>query len=521
MVISKSLLANKKCLLPDYKGDIIMKKYMMLLIGILMLTLVGCNTNGSNEKVNNESIELETEQESTQIEVEEDIISGLVMNTEEVVYFEEDYMRNLGEGQSFSDGEEIIITQSGTYEFTGEYSNSTITVNVDKNTDEDIVYLVLKNTTITSESATPINIIEAKNVVIVLEGENTVVQEEITVEDEEFPTAAIYSKADMVITGTGSLSVTTSYNDGINSRDDLIVEDVTIKVNAVGDGIVGKDLLVFSDSEVSVVAGKDGLKTSNAEEINKGNLLITSGNFIINAQNDGISSEQILQINGGTFNITSGGGFVEVLNEITQGEGSGNVVHATDLLEESMKGLKGLNLILNDGEFAISSYEDSIHADYDLIINDGVYKIRSGDDAFHAENELIINDIDLIVENAYEGIEGSMITINGGNITINVLDDAINAGSEVGFIKITDGAISLTAQGDGIDSNNDLIIEGGEIIIDVDARYTGGDSELDVTGVYTISAGSVVDESGNEVSPVTQKPNTGGGRGQGTTGGRR
>ncbi len=483
-----------------------MKIYILSALIVVVLVLAGCSqklnggTNGSDTSVA-EVLSAGGQSESGEVDISHTSFDLQLSGTPTTV--------------TESD---VVITQSGTYEFTGDYSS--ITVNVDKDIDEDAVYLVLNNASISNENSTPINIMEAKDVIIVLEGENSVTQGEIITTDEEFPSAAVYSRADTVITGDGSITVVTSYNDGINSRDDLIIDGATITVTAVEDGIVGKDLLTISQSDITVTAGKDGLKASNDEDADKGNLVIASGNFNIVAQNDGISAEQTLQIDDGNFNITSGGGFVEVLNEITRGEGSGNTVQPSSLLEDSMKGLKGQNLILNGGQFDISSYEDAVHADNNLTVNGGIYNIISGDDALHADIALLINDIDLVVENAYEGLEGETVTINDGNILINVLDDAINASSESGYVKITDGTISLKAMGDGIDSNGDLTIEGGEIIIDVDAVYAGGDSELDVSGVYNISGGSVVDENGNELEP-TQMGGAMGGPAGGPGGGQR
>ncbi len=479
-----------------------MKKYMAIFIAISMLVLAGCSTNEDADK---SSILTETvpEQEGTDENTESVVEEESTSTVEDITMPDDDYTKDLDEGITFSDGEEILITQSGTYEFTGDYTSSTITVNVNKDTDEGVVYLVLNNANITSETGTPINIIEAKDVVIVIEGENTVTQGAITTTDTEFPSAALYSKADTVITGDGSLDVATLYQDGINSRDDLIIENVTITVSAVEHGIEGKDLLAIDNANIDITSGKDGIRASNDEDFEKGNLIITSGNFVIHAQHDGIAAEQTLQIDSGDFNITTGGGFVEVLNEITRGEGSGNIDSATDLLEDSMRSLKGGNITINTGVFVLNSYEDTVHANGVLTINGGDFDILSGDDALHADTDLVINDGEILVQNGYEGIEGETVTINGGDINVSVLDDAVNANSDTGFVKFTGGTIYLKCMGDGIDSNGDLLIEGGDIIVNVDAIYSGGDGNIDVTGTYSISGGSVTDENGNEISTNT------------------
>ncbi len=411
-----------------------------------------------------------------------------------------DFTRDFSDG-IIIDEQEVIITQSGTYEFSGSYNE--IVVNVNKDIDEGAVYLVLNNANIESETGTPINIVEAKDVVLVLMGENTVTQGAIVTQDSEFPSSAIYSAADTAIIGDGTLVVNTLYQDGINSRDDLIIDGVNIVVNSVEDGIVGKDLLAISGSTITIECGKDGLKSSNDVDLDRGNIIIEDGSYNIVAQNDAISAEQILQIDGGVFNLYSGGGYVEVLNEITRGEGPGNTVQPTDLLEASMKGIKANDITINDGEFIVSSYEDAIHANNNLTINGGDFSINSGDDALHADFNLVINKINLTVENAYEGVEGSTITINDGNISINVLDDAVNASADDGYITITGGTIYLKCQGDGIDSNGDLTIEGGDIVIEANSVYSGGDGELDVGGIYSISGGTITDENGNPLDILT------------------
>ncbi len=456
-----------------------MKSKVIIVVIIIMTCLLGIYLISENEV----SYELNIYDEN--IEFPDTGLSDLDLNTEVLT-------RN-----------NIVITQSGTYNFEGEYES--ISVNVDKDMDDGDIYLVFNNVSITNNNGIPINILEAKNVIILLEDNsyNVISQGSIVTSDTEFPSAAIYSKADLLITGGGSLEVITLYNDGINSRDDLVIEDSTLIIDALGDGIVGKDLVAISNADITINALKDGIKSSNTKDSSLGNILITSGAYNIKVLNDGINAQNSLQIDGGEFIIETGGGFDGVLNEITVGEGPGTTLQPTDLLEDSMKALKAEYIIINGGDFEISSYEDAIHSNNSLLINDGEFEIFSGDDAIHADTDLEINNGNINIENAYEGIEGYSITINGGYLNVVVLDDGINASSEDGFIKITGGELYVYARGDGLDSNGDLIVTGGTTVVEVDAIYTGGDSELDVGGNFEFTGGTLTDERGNDISPIT------------------
>jgi hypothetical protein len=63
-------------------------------------------------------------------------------------------------------------------------------------------------------------------------------------EGTDEPNAAIFSKSDLTIFGAGSLNVDGNYNDGIASKDGLIIKSGTISVTSVDDGIRGKDYLI-------------------------------------------------------------------------------------------------------------------------------------------------------------------------------------------------------------------------------------------------------------------------------------
>jgi hypothetical protein len=191
-------------------------------------------------------------------------------------------------------------------------------------------------------------------------------------------------------------------------------------------------------------------------------------------------------------------------------------VSETDQLTESMKALKSKDIMIDLGTFVISSYEDAFNANNDIVINGGYYTINAGDEGITAHNSLEINGGSIKIENGYEGLEGTYITINGGDISINVLDDGINGGETYSLVTITGGNLSVTCQGDGLDSNGDMVISGGYIVLDVTAIYAGGDGDVDVTGSLTYTGGTIVDENGTSIDPTQHAT---GGKMPGMTGG--
>jgi hypothetical protein len=95
------------------------------------------------------------------------------------------------------------------------------------------------------------------------------------------PEAAIFSKDDLTINGSGTLNVSGNFKDGITSRDNLKITGGNLEVTSVDDGIVGRDLLAMKDTTISVVATGDGVKSSNDEDEAKGNIILESGSLTV------------------------------------------------------------------------------------------------------------------------------------------------------------------------------------------------------------------------------------------------
>ena len=228
---------------------------------------------------------------------------------------------------------------------------------------------------------------------------------------------------------------------------------------------------------------------------------------------------------------------------------------SSDADSTSTKGIKSDGaLYVNGGTFNINSADDSFHSNSDVTINDGTYTISSGDDGIHADSALLVNGGTITVTESYEGLEGLNITINDGKIDITASDDGMNAagGNDAsgfggrggdGFkgmqapdaaqksdsasdtaqttgnitvaaqksdntsvasqntdtasddemwMVINGGYVHVLAGGDGLDSNGDLTINGGEVY--VDGPSDNGNSAIDYgeKSSFYINGGTVV-----------------------------
>lgn len=485
------------------------KKIQVLSMAVLML-ITGCssqeiNNQGTNNQDGNSNIESmnvsETQSNSTVSTEILDLDQMFTSRDLEVTY------DTASTTQIVLGNEDVRITQEGVYLLSGTLENGQVIIEAD-NTAK--IQLILDNVTISCDSSAPIYVKSANKVFITLAdgSQNSLsVLGEYKNIDENNIDSVIFSKSDITFNGNGSLSIYAENGHGIVGKDDMVVTGGTYEIVAKSHGISANNSIRIADGTFQITSGKDGMQADH-EDSAKGYIYIVDGSFTIDAQQDGISASSTLQIMDGEFTISSGGGFEKVLNIITRGEGSGGTVSATSLLTESMKGLKALNIFISGGDISISSYEDAVHANNELFISDGNIVILSGDDALHADNIVSITGGTIVVENAYEGIEGDYVYIIGGDMKVNVLDDAINAGSSNGYINISGGNILLIASGDGVDSNGNFYMSGGTLMIDSNPVYSGGDSAIDITGSIEITGGTITDENGNAINANSS---TGGG----------
>lgn len=386
------------------------------------------------------------------------------------------------------------IKSSGIYEITGTLDDGSLSVDVDKKTDDGIVYLVLDNVSISSSSSAPIYIENAEKVVLILENgtTNTLYQgSSVKTDDSGDPSAAVFSTCDLTITGCGTLNVTGDYNDGITSKDKLKITDGTINVTSKQDGIVGKDLLAVQKAAITITAGKDGMRSTNETDSGMGNLIIKDGTFTISANNDGLQAYALLEIDGGTFSVATGGGYTGVTKTNGNGGPNGQNTKSTSSSDASYKGLKATeSILINGGTFTLSCKDDAVHSNGDIVITDGSFTIQSGDDGIHSDTNLAISGGSVTILNSYEGIEAKNITVDSGTIQITSSDDGFNVNDSSGVLTLNGGEIHVNAGGDGLDSNGTITMTGGTV--DVDGPTDNSNGAIDYDQSFTISGGTVL-----------------------------
>ena len=168
----------------------------------------------------------------------------------------------------------------------------------------------------------------------------------------------------------------------------------------------------------------------------------------------------------------------------------------------SRKGFKASgDIVIIGGSFDLDTADDAFHADGDLLVFDGTIAVASADDGLHADGRLTVAGGIINIAQSSEGLEAEVIALSGGSVALIASDDGLNARSSTGdkesfeaqegvLIQISGGTLYVNASGDGIDSNGDILITGGTVVVSGPENNMNG--ALDCNGTATVSGGTVV-----------------------------
>ena len=388
-------------------------------------------------------------------------------------------------------GSKVTITTAATYRITGSLTNGQVIVDTE---DEATVRLILNGVDITCSTSSPIYVEKAKKAIIILQEntENSLTDgtSYILEPDTDEPNAAIFSRSDLTISGLGSLTVNGNYNDGIASKDGLVVKSGAITVTSVDDGIRGKDYLVVKEGTITLSVGGDGLKSDDDADVARGYVSVENGVITITSDGDAIEAQTDAIITGGQLDLNSGGGSTN-----------------TPSPDLSTKGIKGvISVIIDGGNIIVDSSDDAIHSDIEVTINGGTFVLTTGDDGIHADDFIEVNngfititsvgdaveavnevaitggELNITTGGGYtnpvtwsaKGIKGLVnVVVDGGTITANCADDTVHSNMN---ITINGGTFVLTTGDDGFHADTFLTINGG--IIDITHCFEGLESSV-------------------------------------------
>lgn len=509
----------------------------MKLAAILMtLTLlVGCNT------VNAE-----------QVTTQEQIVTQSVMQNSPIRLKDEDSYTDWRQGtykEIALGNESVTITNAGTYVLSGQLKDGQIVVNADS---KDTVRLVLNGVQIESKDKAPIYIENADKVILSLEEgtENILIDNASNNEEQD---AVIYAKDDLTINGKGSLLIEANNKHGISCNNELVIMEGHLNILAVGDGIHVKEDTLIQSGELTIEAEQDAIQSDLTLEVLGGTFDLISGGGSENGKThtsefggppipkgeenkvpsdrpelppEALSGEERPEL---PPEAEAGEERPELPPEAKAGEKRPELSPEAKAGEEqpelspqvtteesvvdtsettiSMKGIKaGEAIWLQGGSFKINAADDGIHSNGDIMIHNGEFTIETGDDGIHSDTALTIHNGTINITKSYEGLEAAVITINEGNIKLKATDDGINAtegqteeaqemmhsNPEAGNAKliINGGMILVDAEGDGLDSNGTITMNGGTVY--VEGPTNGGNGALDYDKTCDVHEGTLI-----------------------------
>jgi len=441
-------------------------------------------------------------------------------------------------------GSTATITAEGTYILSGTATDGKVIVDA---ASTDKIQLVLDNVSITSMKSAPLYIKQADKVFVTLaEGSDNVLENGGSFEtiDENNIDAALFSKDDLTINGSGSLTVSSPAGHGIASNDSLSITGGSFDISCASNALKANDDICIAEGSFVISSGKDAIQAEHDENVEKGFVYIADGEFDIRAEGDGLSAGAYMLIDGGSFTLLTGGGHENAAEKSSEmwgqfmpgsmrgakggmgrGERPGDmtppelpVSEKPELPENmplydmekpqrpegafaekpsdqstsdgsSMKGFKAKGeLTVNGGSFTVDSADDGFHSDLNVNINAGEFEISAGDDAMHAEENLIVNGGKINISDSYEGMEALHLFVFGGEIVIQATDDGLNAaggtdGSGFGGRDTRFGGAM------GQNSGGSIAIAGGNISIMAYGDGLDANGSIDITGGSTTVCG--------------------------------
>ena len=456
------------------------------------------------------------------------IQSKNLRNLETILTFSDDSITETSSGSGYSrEGSTLTISSAGTYTIKGSSSGNIIV-----SSSLSGVILILNGLALTSSSSTPTIEVKASSTVnIQLTGQSTLTNSDDNSGSCSGSVIKLNSGSSLVISGaSGQLTLAGSCADGISGlqTSSVTLNSGTVIINSKGYGISAYGSVNINDGTLTITSVYTGITTNppTSDTSSKGTITISGGTTKVTTSgtsSDGIQAASALTITGGTIDIT-------VLSGYDDSEYDYNTMTCVGLYaNNTLNSNSDSSFSISGGDIKINAPGSGISSAGTLTITGGTIEINSANDGIHADTTLVLgkqsgsdSDYSIDIKKSYEGIEALTINMYSGTVNIYSTDDGINAqtvdsydnqdetseggpGGQGGpgnrrlddtpSINLYGGKLYLNADGDGLDSNGNLYIYGGNI--EVWGAASGGDDEpfdhdedLTISDATVFAAGS-------------------------------
>ena len=294
-----------------------------------------------------------------------------------------------------------------------------------------------------------------------------------------------------------TVNVTSAAGDGINCEQYFLMESGTVNISGVADDGIQCDI---EDTTV----GSTG-ETTDHEDEDSGNIYISGGTLIANVTGiacKGVKAEGDINITGGTINITTSGDgkWSEDTTLSTGGETKG----ASCINGDANINISGGNITLK----STGSGGSGMKCDGVMTITDGTIDITTEGGLYYnngtTENLNYTGDTDNVDSNYYTGAKGIKagtkesngknsytysggLVISGGTITVSTAGNNAEGIESKNTMYVTDGTITVNSYDDGLNSAQDMHLQGGTITV-----CAKNNDAIDSNGNLYVEGGTII-----------------------------
>lgn len=358
------------------------KKWTLILTSLTALTLMtacGQSTTKSSTTAAADTTAITTSTKNSQSSyfTEKDYDTSYDENTASKIELSGSSASVSGDGVTVY-GSTVTISKAGTYVISGQSDGVQIKIAADKSDD---VKLVLKGATMTNTDAA-ISATSAGHVYLTLAEGTTNSLSDSSSNSDEKANAALFSKVDLTINGSGTLNVDGKKSNAIKANDTLHITGGTFNITSVGDAFNVNDELNVTGATMTIDAKEDGVKVDNDDDLTVGNMYLANNTITVTAGDDGIHASGNLVIDSGTYTV-----------------------------KNATEGIEGKAITINGGDINVYSTDDGVNA---------------------ANKNAQQSDI--------------YFTMTGGNLTVEVGQGDTDPIDSNGNITVTGGTIKLIGQ---------------------------------------------------------------------------